>query len=483
MIARIFTGVLGIAAGLFAGTVWSVAAAPAAMSIAQAKAAGPTPAPGSEDIATLRRRMQLDPENADIRYRLARQLAFKAEYAESIRLFTQLVAANDKDPDYRLGLGQALLWSGKPADALVPLRAAARLAPRYEDVYRALGQALTTAGRSAEAKEHYQQSAKRFPKAAWPGAGLVALEGATNNLALAARDSPPASSASIAPPTARAPVAPVVVAEIAAGVSEAAPPIAGNPSAAVPVATIAYPATATELNENVSSRSRTLIDVGLSREKLSTNTPDWREEYIAISYRSADRTQTGSAKIARTERFGASDATATLSGAAKLASNLTGSAEMAISSTHRIQPKRSLQAGLSLSLTDGWGVGGGLKQVTYNASVLRVADVTLERYWGNYRVAYSIHPTHSNIAGSALGHRLQMSRYYGDDNSVSLLFAAGSEVDRPEVGIFTKSTVRAVALFGQHGLSGSWALGYALSHTSQAGTRRDGFSLSAIYKY
>lgn len=437
-----------------------------------------------DELANLRRRVGLDPTNADLQFRLARELTRRGEHAESARIFRQLIAAQPKDADYHLGLGQSLLWSGKPQEALVPLRTAVGLAPGYEDAQSALGRALLAAGRLPDARRHWTESAKRFPKAKWPGEGLAEMDRATVTASMPTAVPPPLprNAPEISPPTA-APIAAPIAVPIAAPAIAAAPVVAAAP---LPAPELAVPPTAAAppkiADVPAPTPSRTLVEAGLARERLSSGIADWTEQFVVLGHATPDRAVTGSAKFSRTERFGLKDTTTTIALGTKLAKDVAGSVELAVSPTHRVLAKRSLHGGLSFALPQGYGVGVGIKQTAYNTSRLLAGDLTLERYVGDYRVAYSIHPSQSSTAGNALGHRLQLGRFYGDDNQIQLLLVGGNEIDRPELGIVNESRVRAVALFGRHWLTPNWAISYAASHTKQDRSRRDGFTISLICK-
>ena len=431
----------------------------------------------TDGLADLRRRVALDPGNADLRFRLAKELARGKEYAESIRIFRQLIASQPKDADYHLGLGQTLLWSGKPQDALGSLQTAVKLAPGYEDAQRALGQALLASGRLTEARQHWVQAGKRFPKAKWPGEALTEAKSPVISApVLAAAAKPPASVPRI---ESMAPAAPPVT--ISAALIPPAEVAATTAVATTSTALVMPSASSASIAQiAVVSPSRTQIEAGFGRERLSNGSSHWTEEFVVLTHDTAGRAQTASAKLSQTERFGLKDTTATFSGSAPLSMNVVGTMELGVSPTHRVLPKKSIQGGLSVALQDGFGIAANFRQIDYNSTRLRAADFTVERYVGDYRVAYSVHPSRSSTAGNALGHRLQMGRFYGDDNQIQVLLAGGSEVDRPEVGIINQSQVRAIALFGRHWLTPYWAIAYAASHTRQEQTRRDGLTISLI---
>ena len=431
----------------------------------------------TEDLANLRRRVALDPGNTDLRFRLAKELARGKEHAESIRIFRQLIASQPNDADYHLGLGQSLLWSGKPQDALGPLQTAVKLAPGYEDAQRALGQALLASGRLTEARQHWVQAGKRFPKAKWPGEALAEAKSPIISAPVLASTAKPADSAR--PGESRSPATSPVTTSGAAN-----PPAEGTvtaASASTSPALVAPPVSSASIAPiSVASPSRTRVEAGFGRERLSNGSTHWTEEFVVLTHDTAGRAQTASARLSQTERFGLKDTTATFGGSARLSTNVVGTLELGVSPTHRVLAKQSIQGGLSVAMQDGFGIAATLRQIDYNSTRLRGADFTAERYVGNYRLAYSLHPSRSSTAGNALGHRLQLGRFYGDDNQVQVLLAGGSEVDRPEVGIINQSQVRAIALFGRHWLTPYWAIAYAASHTRQEQTRRDGLTISLI---
>jgi len=61
----------------------------------------------------------------------------------------------------------------------------------------------------------------------------------------------------------------------------------------------------------------------------------------------------------------------------------------------------------------------GLKHATYNATVVDIADLTVERYFSDFRAAFTVLPAHSSTAGNATSYRFQFGYYYGEENASS----------------------------------------------------------------
>lgn len=219
------------------------------------------------------------------------------------------------------------------------------------------------------------------------------------------------------------------------------------------------------------------------RETLSNNPNDWKDTQFELLRQFAPR-KLLIGRVTSSERFGLHDDTLGLSGYYPLGERTTAYAELTASDTHRVLARDSLHLQLAQSLSQGWGAIGGLRHVTFNTTVVDIADLTLERYFSDYRVALTAYPSHSQIAGSAASYRLQFSRYYGDENNIQLLIVRGIEVDKP-TGIDTvlATSVRSVALFGRHWLTRDWGLGYGIGYTVQGESTRRSANVGLRYRF
>lgn len=225
------------------------------------------------------------------------------------------------------------------------------------------------------------------------------------------------------------------------------------------------------------------LEAGVALETLSNGTPNWRDTYVAYQHRLAERTG-WIGRITSSSRFGLDDTTVLVSGYAPTTSRTSIFVEAALSPTHRVLPRYTLHGQLSHSLPQGWGVQAGLKRLAYNSASIDIVDLTLERYFGPFRLAWTSTPSHSSTAGNGLGHRLQFGYFYGDDSAVQMLVAAGREVDKPTASAALVATdVRSVAVFGHHAFDAHWGLVYAGGRTHQGDTVRNAGSIGARYRF
>lgn len=247
---------------------------------------------------------------------------------------------------------------------------------------------------------------------------------------------------------------------------------AGQPVAAPPFGLRAAP-----------KLQHTEIGLSYARETLSNNPNPWTDTQLEALH-VFERRKLLIGRATSSERFGLHDNTLSIAGYHPLGERITGYAEMGISDTHRVLPRDFVHLQLGYSLPEGWGVLGGLRHVTYNFTKVDIAELTAERYFGNYRAAVSIYPSHSSTAGSASSYRIQLSRYYGEENNIQVLYANGTEVDRiTGVDSVVAASVRSVALFGRHWLTKEWAIAYGAAHTVQGNGTRRAVNLALRYRF
>ena len=132
-----------------------------------------------------------------------------------------------------------------------------------------------------------------------------------------------------------------------------------------------------------------------------------------------------------------------------------------------------------------WGLGMGARHSEYTLSGSHVLSAFAERYWGNFRGAYTLYSGRPEGASSAASHRLQLNYYYADRSSVGLSYTNGREVENvgPPRGVLT-SDVESWVVSGQHWLAPAWALTYDLVNHEQGSLyRRQGLRLGIRHSF
>ena len=244
-----------------------------------------------------------------------------------------------------------------------------------------------------------------------------------------------------------------------------------------------FSATNAIADTSASDASFTEIAAGTSRESLSSDAADWTNSHLLITHQFAKR-QSVNLDLARISRFGLSDETLTLSAYTPAGSKTTLFFEAMKSRNHNFLARDSLQAQLLQSFDEGFAAAVGLRHVRYENSNVTIGEITLEKYFSDYRAAFSVLPSHSTTAGNATSYRVSFARYYGERSNVQIAASHGTELERANALLPIIATdVRSITLYGRHGLNSAWAIDYALGQSKRANVTHHEFSVGASFRF
>ena len=408
----------------------------------------------------LRQQLLRQQHDDEARFLLARVLAWQGKRGEAHIEYDALLKAHPQNADYLLGKAQTLVWDGQPAQALPLLQHARRVAPRYEDVWRLQIAALIAVGdeyRLRQARTIQAMAAERFPKSDWRVAGA-------NPAAPAPPPASPPALLAIAPsmpPVATPAEPPPVVAQNSATASTSpnnTPP--GN--AASPIVTPASPGA----SGDAALSRRTELELGLTSEGLTNGYAGWRSIYLEGLHRFGER-KAVYGTLRETERFGLHDSEAQGGFYYPLGDTWTSLVEASVSPTYNVLPKFSLFGQLQKTLDYGWGLHAGIRHSEYPTLNTNIGVFTAERYWSNFRGAYSLYLGRPAGGSTAPSHVLALDYYYGERNFIGIAVNDGREVaGLGPLGVIT-SDVRGVVLRGRHWLTPDWAVSFEALHQEQ----------------
>lgn len=210
-----------------------------------------------------------------------------------------------------------------------------------------------------------------------------------------------------------------------------------------------------------SGKTRVEIEAGFSYEALDKGFADWRSYYLEASKKLAAR-KTIYGTLRETKRFSIKDRELLTGIYYPLNRRWTALLETKASPSHHVLPVFSLLGQLQLTLGSGWNVHSGVRLTEYPNTGTTLGILTLERYRGNYRAAYTLYPGHVQGAGSATSHRFHANYYYGDRGTIGLSCAFGTEVEKSGSNSVIFTDVRALSLSGRHWFSPDRAVTYEI---------------------
>lgn len=201
------------------------------------------------------------------------------------------------------------------------------------------------------------------------------------------------------------------------------------------------------------------VEAGFTQDYLDKGYTDWRSVYVETEKKLAERGVVYG-MLRETERFGLRDTELLAGYSSPLGGQWTGLVEANASSTHNVLPKYSVLGQLQYALDDGWNAQFGVRHTEHDTAVTNLGIVTLERYWGDYRAAYTIYSGYLAAAGATLSQRMQFSRYYANQSWLGVGLSGGKELENLGSGGVQQSNVLSLAFNGRHWFSRDWAVSY-----------------------
>lgn len=228
------------------------------------------------------------------------------------------------------------------------------------------------------------------------------------------------------------------------------------------------------------------IELGNSYYSLNHNYANWRSVYLDI----LEKTVSGKtiySNIRETERFSFKDQQVVAGIYSPLGNQWITLFEASLSSSHRVLPHWSVLLQVQRTFDQGWVTHIGMRRTKYqNASVIHtnIGNITLERYIGNYRFAYSFYANRVDEGGSSISHALQANYYYGDHDSIGVIYAFGKDIQNIPPVPPTYYDVHSIVLSGRHWFTSRLALSHEITLDRQGNLySRKGFRLGIRYLF
>jgi YaiO family outer membrane protein len=340
------------------------------------------------------------PQDSDARFLLARVLAWQSKYEESVVQYTTLLRIEPNNADYLLGLAQVYFWQNRPREAIPFLKSAQQSAPHYAEVWELLIRCLYAANESKEAEKMQLQATQRFPGGDWQ------------------RLTPD-------------------------------PPIMQPPTGNIPQPPI--------------PDRNTILDVGGSYEKLDRQYDSWNSAYFGASHRLGDRRNLYG-RATQVDRFALQDASVMAGFTLPASERWTLGFETDESPTNLFLPRWSLLGSAHYKMDYGFGALFSFRHISYRTDLNQIGTVGLERYWGNWRLAYTLYISQLEAAPAAtFSHLGTAAYYYGDHDYIGVSISNGQEVIRLDANRLANSDTESYSLQGQHWLTPAWAVVYDVS--------------------
>ena len=200
------------------------------------------------------------------------------------------------------------------------------------------------------------------------------------------------------------------------------------------------------------SVARWTLLVGAGHENLSNDAPSWNQQFIEVS-REQDSVGRYRIAVARDERFDNSDLSVSLGGDFSFASDWSAGVDVTMASSPEFQPDLSFGGYVGRSLADGWVANLRYQRREYETATVGSTTGIVEKYVGDFRIAYALGLSHLHGASNSLNHSLTTNWYYSDRSSIGITLNTGEEAEAVGPGQVLETDVRGVSISGRRQLT------------------------------
>lgn len=220
-----------------------------------------------------------------------------------------------------------------------------------------------------------------------------------------------------------------------------------------------------------------LWDFGASREYLDNGAPDW-EQVNALFGLNLKEKALLTLSVGTMTRFGTKDTQFGFSGLLDMGANWTVTAGLAVSSSPNFLPDTAIDVALSRRFEHGWVVGARWRRRDYESSSVDSIGLVTERYFGRYRIAYSLDSARVS-AEQAVVHALTANFYANSGFQLGVTLAFGEEIEMVDPGQLLRTDVNSFAVTGRHPINEYLDLGWRLAtHRQGQYYRRNAIGIS-----
>lgn len=214
--------------------------------------------------------------------------------------------------------------------------------------------------------------------------------------------------------------------------------------------------------------------LGAGHDSLDNGSPSWQQQFIEVS-RSSDTIGNYRIGIARDERYNESDLTVRVGGDVSFSSDWFAGFQISSASSPSFQPKFGYSASVGRSLGKGWVGNVGYRRREYDSVTVGSMNATVEKYIGDFRIAYVLGRSHLHGASNSLNHTATANWYIDDRSSIGLSMSTGEEAEAIGPGQVLQTEVRGLSLNGRRQLTDRFGLQWWLGIHDQGDIYRRRF--------
>lgn len=225
------------------------------------------------------------------------------------------------------------------------------------------------------------------------------------------------------------------------------------------------------------------LELGGGYEALTNNFAPWTDAGFILTRTLAPR-QAGVVLFHDVGRFGLHDQEGGVAWYQPFGRDLTCNVQATFSPEHQVLPVWSATAEADYALPLTFSLDLGLVRTVYTTADTWRETLTLDKYLGPFRVAYTLAVSELPGAPLTLGHIGQLDYFYNEDSSESLSVHTGQEEEFTSPNTLLVSDVTGVELRGRTFFSTQWGVTHGVDYEIQGTVyNRMGAQLGLVYRF
>ena len=223
---------------------------------------------------------------------------------------------------------------------------------------------------------------------------------------------------------------------------------------------------------------RWTLVAGAGHDRLDNGQPSWNQLFTTAS-RDMEwgRYRFG---VSRDSRFNEADLTLSLGADLSMWSDWTAGLDVAVAPDPAFQSELAYGGYVGHALPDGWLLNLRYLRREYPAATVGSLVASVEKYIGDFRIAYALGSSHLHGAGDSLSHRLTGTWYYSDRASIGLNIYTGEESEAIGAGRVLQTDVSGTSISGRQKINERMHLDWWLGIHEQGDFYRRSFLGMAV---
>lgn len=217
-------------------------------------------------------------------------------------------------------------------------------------------------------------------------------------------------------------------------------------------AALEFPASGWWQKAVVESEHHWMLSLGAVHENLSGDRADWSGQFATVAWHRDLQTRIY-AGLSSDRRFDDSDRQYTLGVSGRLAYGWTGGIEYSSVASPNFLPETVLSANAGRPFVQGWGVDFRWRQRKYESVTVSSYGALVERYFGNYRAAYTLGYSRLHGQAGTFSHVGSVNWYLAENTSAGISIAGGTEAETIAPGQVLETDFATVTISGRHRLT------------------------------